>query len=90
MQTTLETIKSVVAKLKRNPDLAADLDDNADLVKDVRLDSLELLQFMLDLEERMNIRIDFEALEFSFLNDIAVLADFLERMPPREQAGRIG
>lgn len=84
MRTHLDTIKSIIAKLKRRPELAMELRDDADLVEEIRLDSLEILQFMLDLEERLNIRIDFEALEFAYLNDISVLAGFLERMPPRE------
>lgn len=84
---TIAAVKDIVARLKRDPELAARLDDTADLVEGVGLDSLEMLQFMLELEERLAIRIDFDQLEYSYLRSIARLAAFLDTMPRRLVAG---
>lgn len=81
MSTTISTIKEVVAKLRRQPELAVELDDDADLVDEIMLDSLEMLQFMLELEDKLQVRIDFEALEFSYLHSLRRLAVFLDAMP---------
>lgn len=86
MSNTLTTIKSIVAKLKRDPSLENALGDNTDLISDLNFDSLEVLQFMLEVEEQLNIQIDFEKLEFSALEDIQILAGFLDVMPRRETA----
>ena len=86
MQTTIATIKAIVAKLKREPALADSLGDTADLINEVGLDSLEMLQFMLEVEERLGIEIDFDALEFDYLRSIATLAGFLQGMPRRQPA----
>ncbi|MBL0142935.1 MAG: acyl carrier protein [Betaproteobacteria bacterium] len=82
MTATVATIKDIIGKLRGTPDLSAQLPDTADILQDVGLDSLELLQFMLELEERLAIRIDFEQLEYSALNSISALALFLDTMPP--------
>jgi acyl carrier protein len=82
MSTTIEVIKRIVTTIKRTPMLASDLSGDTNLIEDVKLDSLELLQFMLEVEERLAIRIDFDALDFYHLQSIARLAEFLESMPP--------
>jgi len=84
MTSTVAAIKEVIAKLRDTPQLATELSDTADLIDHLRLDSLEMLQFMLELEDRLVIRIDFDRLEFSYLHSIHTLADFLDSMPPRQ------
>lgn len=84
--TTLPAIKNIVARLKRQPALAESLSDTADLIDDVGLDSLEMLQFMLELEESLQIQIDFDRLEFSSLRSIRQLAGLLDTMPRRTPA----
>ena len=83
---TIAAIKDIVSRLKRDPAIAARLDDKADLVEGVGLDSLEMLQFMLELEERLAVQIDFDQLEFSYLRSIERLAAFLDTMPRRQLA----
>jgi len=80
---TINTIKEILATIKRDPEIKMTIGNQADLISEVGLDSLELLQFMLEVEEQMGIQIDFELLEFSYLNDIEKLAAFLEKMPLR-------
>jgi acyl carrier protein len=84
MSPTIGIIKEVVAQLRAAPTLAGELSDSADLIEDIALDSIELLQFMLEIEARMAISIDFEKLEYSYLNSIRTLADFLDTMPARQ------
>jgi acyl carrier protein len=82
MSRAIEAIKQTLETVKAKPGLAAGLADDADIIEAVRLDSLEMLRFMLELEERLSIRIDFDLLEYSYLRSIARLAEFMERMPP--------
>lgn len=84
MSETIGTIKAILGKLKRDESMAARLSDEADLIDEVGLDSLEMLQFMLEAEERLGLQIDFEALEFDYLRSIRVLAEFLDTMPRKD------
>jgi acyl carrier protein len=86
MSATVATIKAIVEKVKGVPGLAAQLADTADLLEEVGLDSLELLQFMLEVEERLAIRIDFDRLEYAYLHSIGDLAAFLDTMPASRPA----
>jgi acyl carrier protein len=87
--STVITIKEIVAKLRNAPQLVNELPDTADLADGLALDSLEMLQFMLELEERLSIRIDFDRLEFSYLRSIRRLAEFLDTMPARQSEPRM-
>ena len=78
---TIDVIKQILASLKAHPGPHTALSDTADLVNEVGLDSIEMLQFMLEVEARLGIRIDFEKLEYAYLGSIRTLAGFLESMP---------
>jgi acyl carrier protein len=77
----ISAIKQIIEKVKAAPGLATELSDSADLINDVGLDSLEMLRFMLELEEQLSIEIDFEALEYSYFHSLRTLAEFLDTMP---------
>ena len=83
LEPLIQTIKSTVAHIKRQPALADELTHQANLIEEVGLDSLEMLQFMLELESRINRRIDFDRLEYSMFFSLDTLADFLAQMPER-------
>jgi acyl carrier protein len=85
VSATVETLKQILGRVKADPTLDRRLTDTADLVDDVGLDSLEMLQFMLEVEASLAISIDFDQLEFSYLRSIDALARFLDTMPPRGQ-----
>jgi acyl carrier protein len=84
MSETVHALKEILAKIKAEPDLPDRLIDNADLVGEVGLDSLQMLQFMLEIEASLQVQIDFDALEYSTLRSIRTLAAFLDRMPARQ------
>ena len=52
---------------------------DTDILNDIGVDSLQLVQFLLKLEEEMNITIDYDALTFDDLATIGTLASFLSR-----------
>jgi len=90
VSAAIPVIKRIVARVKRDESLAARLADDADLVDGARLDSLELLQFMLEVEESLGISIDFDRLEFADLHSIRRLAEFLDTMPARPSTPKAG
>lgn len=81
--TTIDSLKRIIATIKSDPALQSSLSDSADLVDEVGLDSLQMLQFMLEIESSMQIQIDFDRLDYEYLRSIRVLAKFLDSMPAR-------
>ena len=82
-QEAVNTIKSILQKIKKSAVVAQQLSDATNIIEDVGLDSLEMLQFMLEVEETMAIMIDFDQIEYEHLYAISTLAEFLITMPPR-------
>jgi acyl carrier protein len=74
----VNALKELLAGVRGDPELTK-LPDSASLIDDVRLDSLELLNFMLAIEAKLAIRIDFERLDYDHLGSLAQLAAFLEQ-----------
>jgi acyl carrier protein len=87
MSTTVETLKKILAKVKSDPTLYPGLSDSASLVDEVGLDSLEMLQLMLEIEATLAVQIDFDKLEFTYLRSVQTLAAFLDTMPTRANEG---
>ena len=77
-----EEIKSVLETVKRMPGLAARLDDSAHLIHGVGLDSLEMMEFMLELESRLDLIIDFDRLDFSAFESIEKFSRVIAGMAP--------
>jgi len=83
MTDTIEAIKMTIEKVKGISGVSAGLSDDADIIDSVGMDSLQMLRFMLELEERLAVMIDFDRLEYSYFKSIRTLAEFMDGMPPR-------
>jgi acyl carrier protein len=78
--STVANLKQVLVKVRGDAGLA-ELPDSASILTDVALDSLELLQFMLEVEVALTIVIDFERLDYEHLDSLTTLAAFFDTMP---------
>jgi acyl carrier protein len=76
----IQEIKLILAEIKGVPGLAAQLADSADIIEDVGLDSLQMMEFMLEVESQLNLEIDFEKLDFSYLKSIEKFSEILSQM----------
>jgi acyl carrier protein len=81
--STIDSLKRIIATIKSDPDLPRTLSDTADLIDEVGMDSLQMLQFMLEIESSLQIQIDFDRLDYDYLRSLQVLAEFLDSMPAR-------
>jgi acyl carrier protein len=76
----IQSIKLILEKIKGVPGLAQQLADSADIIEDVGLDSLQMMEFMLEIESQLNLEIDFEKLDFSYLKSIEKFSEVLQQM----------
>jgi acyl carrier protein len=74
MTTTFEQVQQIVVdQLGVDPDL---VHDGADLVQDLGADSLDVVQIVLDAEDKFNIEIpDETASEVTTVSDLVALVD---------------
>ena len=74
-----EMIKRLLAEMMEIDRQSVSWNSNTDILNDIGVDSLQLVQFLLKLEEEMTITIDYDALTFDDLATIGTLASFLSR-----------
>ena len=79
----VEDVKRILESVKGQPGLAARLADDASIVDDVGLDSLEMMEFMLEVESRLGLQIDFDRMDFELVRSIAAFSEFLLGMKAR-------
>ncbi|MBB5441241.1 acyl carrier protein [Pedobacter sp. AK017] len=73
----IETIKKVIAKVTDDPEMASNLNEDADIINDVGLDSLQMIDFMLQIEDELDIELDFDTIDISHFSSLKSFAGFL-------------
>ncbi|MFD2874997.1 acyl carrier protein [Paenibacillus rhizoplanae] len=61
-----EQIIAMISEIKDDAQLANRLNEHSSIMEDGGLDSLQLITFLLKVEERFDIEIDFEQFDFDF------------------------
>jgi acyl carrier protein len=72
-------MKELLAEVIGDPALAGSISDDADVVDDLRLDSLQMISFLLAIEDRFDVELDFESLQ---LDDLRSLRRFCALVLP--------
>jgi acyl carrier protein len=73
------TVGRVLSAVKRDRSLASRLRDDTDLLSEVGLDSLELTELMLQLEDELQIELNLQAIERDHLTQLRRFELFLSR-----------
>lgn len=84
-----ERIKNILADVLEDHSLGPSLSDNANLITEIGLDSLQMIDFMLRIEEEFDIEIDFEKLNFDDLQSISRFSQHLSTLMAREKEEKI-
>ena len=74
----LEIIIKNIVELTENSEITNKINEEADLIYDIGLDSLQLISLFLAIEDEFNIEIDFEEFDFNEVNTIKKLMDYIE------------
>ena len=76
-----ERIIKIIEKLKGRE--IPELNSDSSIINDYRLDSLETVNFFLNLEDEFDIIIDFENFDFELLSSVNKLTEYI-----RNEIGR--
>lgn len=75
--TFKEKIAKVLSNILNKDSSQFELTDNTDLMDDLGLNSLDFLQFILQLENEFDIEIDIEKLEIQYFKKLSLLKSFI-------------
>jgi acyl carrier protein len=73
-------IKTVLARVLANGTAADDIGTAADLVEEYGLDSLQMISFLLGIEDALNVEVDYENLELEHLRSVGQFAAYVGRL----------
>ena len=62
-RTILEELKKVLYPYTENKELLQHIDDDTNLVKDLKINSANLVDIIIDAEAKYNVEIDFDSAE---------------------------
>ncbi|AJS58673.1 acyl carrier protein [Paenibacillus sp. IHBB 10380] len=81
-----DKIADILCAIKEDqPELRQSLSPETDLNNDIGLDSLEMIQFMLKVEDQFNVAIDYDQFDYEHLQSIDAFTAFLKSCQPQEQ-----
>lgn len=62
-ETLITQLKDIVKPYAKNQEALATIDENTDFINDLKINSANLVDVVLDVEEKFNIVIDNESME---------------------------
>lgn len=74
-----QKLAEIIGNLKEDPSISSRINDSTDLINDIGLDSLQMINFLLKLEDEFNIEVDFDSLDFSQMRSFGKLTKFIEK-----------
>lgn len=77
LEATSQKIKDVLAGVLANGMSAGEISDDADLVEDYGLDSLQMISFLLGVEDVFDIALDYDSLDLGDLRSVRQFAEWL-------------
>jgi acyl carrier protein len=82
-ELVLDQVKGLLAEVLGDPQLAATIGDEADIVVELGLDSIQMINFLLRVEDALNVELDFENLDLSHLSSVRGFCEFIATLDPQ-------
>ncbi|MFD2176288.1 phosphopantetheine-binding protein [Veronia pacifica] len=76
-------IVEIISKIKNDPSLIKIATPESHLIEDLNLDSLDIIDFLLELEVAFDLKFDFDKIDFSMMESIHALQAFIEQEKER-------
>lgn len=74
---SVEQIITMISEVKQDPSCLTRLDRDSDIIHDAGLDSIQLIHFILRIEDDFNVEIDFEEFDMEHLGSIQAFCNFV-------------
>jgi acyl carrier protein len=75
----IQSIMNILCEIKESPEMMSTLNPQTNMIQDVGLDSLQMINFVLAIEDTFDLEIDFETFDYEHMSTIETFVSFLER-----------
>jgi acyl carrier protein len=73
----LPEVKSLLAEVLGEDWTADQIGDDADIIQELGVDSIQLISFLLKIEDTFNVELDFDELDIGGLYSVRAFCEFL-------------
>ncbi len=73
-------IIKIISEVKNDPSLIEKANNTSDIINELGVDSLELLNVILKVEDEFNIEIDFDEFDMDYLRSIDTFCKYLSEL----------
>lgn len=87
MQQIAQKVLDILVEVKEHAISADQFTVESKIIEDIGLDSLEMINFILQVEDEFDVEINFEEFDYSNLDNIKTFAAFIEKLRKSNQAG---
>ncbi|MDT3400530.1 phosphopantetheine-binding protein [Streptomyces sp. B1866] len=77
LETVFERIRDLLGEIVGDPDVTAGITEETSVVDDLGLDSIQMINFLLRLEDEFDLELDFEGLTFEQVGSVRGLCRFV-------------
>jgi acyl carrier protein len=67
----------IICEIKGEKALECNIDENSSIIEDIGIDSLQMINLILKVEEEFGIEIDFDDFDYTYLSSISTFCDFI-------------
>jgi acyl carrier protein len=82
MDTVEDKVREVLVGVLSNGMTPDEVSRDADLVEEYGLDSLQMISFLLGIEDSFDLELDYENLELDHLRSVAQFASYVRQLAP--------
>ncbi|WP_238653961.1 acyl carrier protein [Paenibacillus piscarius] len=72
-----QKVIEIIAEIKEEPSLVQTLNGGSDLMLDAGLDSLQIINFILRIEDEFDVEVDFETFDLEHLKSVDRFIDYV-------------
>ncbi len=72
-----EKLIKIICQVKEDTSLAEKIEDSNDLLNEIDIDSLQLINIILKIEDELDIQIDFDEFDMNSLHSIDSLCKYI-------------
>lgn len=77
MNEIIGKVINILGEIKEDPAAAEEYSGDSRIIEEIGLDSLEMINFVLTVEDEFGIEINFDQFDYSNLEDVKTFAQFI-------------
>ncbi|CAH1058985.1 acyl carrier protein [Paenibacillus pseudetheri] len=81
---TLDKLIEIIVEVRETPELRDSISSDADIINDIGIDSLQLINLILKVEDEFDVEIDFDEFQMDELTSVERFFNYIKSIQERE------